>query len=632
MNDFPLNQEIVAESHLRCINSGLSNENIFSKVILTGKDLEDVLYRNKFLISIAEPFMKILNDFVKSSNFLTILTDNKGIILRIFGNDVMLKEASNLKMVPGASMAEKDIGTNAMGMVLHHKKPLQLVSNDHFIKAYHRWTCSCAPVFDVNGDLIATLDLTGDVDFVHAHTLGMVVAASYALSNALKVKKFQDKILESKINLESIFNSIPYAIISSDLSGRITFFNSYFVEYFGYSPVNIQNKKMWDFFEGWNEIIDTLNNKQQFLDVDVKVTASKNVLYYSLSAYPKFGYDNELNEIIFVFKDIKKERKNTEKLVFKKAIYTFDKIVTENKRIKDIIEFCKKISDSKSTVLITGESGTGKEVIAQSIHNYSQRKDNSFIAVNCGALPKTLIESELFGYDEGSFTGAIKGGKPGKFEEANSGTIFLDEIGEMPLDMQTNLLRVIEESYITRVGSSIPIPVNIRIIAATNKDLFSEVERGTFRKDLYYRLNVLPVYLPPLRERISDIPFLVSYFMTKLSKKLNKKPVNIHDDYMSMLMEYNWNGNIRELENFVEMIINTEKLPDNIESNKHIVLKNNINVQELHFNSLKDLEKSHIMKVLKHTDTNIMKSAKLLGISRNTLYKKINDYSIVIDK
>lgn len=621
-------KNIIEESHKRCTFLGLSPDNIYSKRILSGKELNDVLTENKQLINIAEPFMKLLNDFVKSSNFLTILTDNQGIILRIFGNDKMLKEASNLKMIPGASMAEEDIGTNAMGTVLYCKSPLQLIADDHFVKAYHRWTCSCAPVIDSENKVIGTLDLTGDTDFVHTHTLGMVVAASYALTNALKAQDYHNQILKAKLNLESIFNSIPYAIITADIYGNILYFNDYFIEYFAYDKHTVTSKKMWDFFDGWNNVLDTLNQNNTFLDEDVYVSANKNVLQFSLSAYPVFSSKNSLNEIVFIFKDVKKVRKLANRIMGRKAVYTFDKIITENQIMLEIIDFCKKVADSKSTVLITGESGTGKEIFAQSIHNFGKRKEESFIAVNCGALPKTLIESELFGYADGAFTGAKRGGQAGKFELSDGGTIFLDEIGEMPLDMQINLLRVIEEGYLTRVGSSIPIPVDVRIIAATNKDLRQEVKNGNFRKDLFYRLNVLPVHLPPLRERKMDIPLLITYFMNYLSKRLNKKPIFIPNDYMNQLLDYKWQGNIRELENFVELIINTEKLPDNIDLQHLNVETIKTEHKESNLVSLATIEESHIRKVLEYNDFNIMKSAKVLGISRNTLYRKMSDFDI----
>lgn len=622
-------QQRISRSHQRCIDAGLSKDMIFSQKILSGQELKEVLDNKKVLIKTAEPFMKQLNDFVQSANFLTILTDQEGIILQVFGNDYILKEASNLKMVPGASMAENCIGTNAMGTVLVEKIPMQLVADDHFIKCYHRWTCSCAPIKDPDGKIIGTLDLTGNTDFVHPHTLGMVVAAAHALENMLGVHNYQKKLIQSKTNIEQMLNAIPAGVISTDLSGNILFLNNELLSLFGFDRHNAYQKKIWEFFEGWNNVRSTLLHNQSFLDEDVNVFANKNTVQLNLSAYPIYNVNNELDEIVFVFKDVKKVRKLADRIMGRKAVYTFDKIITQNSHFQDVLDFCKKISDSKSSILITGESGTGKEIIAQSIHNYSSRKNDSFIAVNCGAIPKTLIESELFGYVEGAFTGAKRSGSAGKFEIADGGTLFLDEIGEMPLDMQTNLLRVIEEAYITRVGSSTPIPVNVRIISATNRDLQKEVENGNFRKDLYYRLNVLPIHLPPLRERKDDIPLLIHYFMNNLSIRLNKKPIHIPHEYMERIIHYPWHGNIRELENFVELIINTERLPLQFEMNKQLSSEVFIHHEE-HQLSLSEMEKVHISEVLLKNNFNIQKSASILGITRGTLYRKIDEYQIKI--
>lgn len=325
-------------------------------------------------------------------------------------------------------------------------------------------------------------------------------------------------------------------------------------------------------------------------------------------------------------------RKLGEKLSNGKAIYTFDKIIGRNAEFLKIMEYAKKISDSKSTILITGESGTGKEVFAQAIHNYSSRKDNFFVAVNCGAIPVNLIESELLGYEDGAFTGAKKGGNAGKFEIADGGTIFLDEIGEMSLDMQVRLLRVIEEGVINRIGSARPSPVNVRIIAATNKDLDEEVRTGNFRKDLFYRLNVLPIHLPPLRERQEDIDLLLDYYMNKISKKLGKKKIYLNNNLLDKFLHYEWPGNIRELENIVELIVNTEEVSMDViyRMRPHIIIgdhlsKDNTAIEDM---KLENVEKNHIIKVLKNFRCNISLSAKAMGIGRNTLYRKMEKYNI----
>lgn len=325
-------------------------------------------------------------------------------------------------------------------------------------------------------------------------------------------------------------------------------------------------------------------------------------------------------------------RKSLERLSNSQAIYTFDKMVGMDKNFINTVEYAKKISDNRSTVLITGESGTGKEIFAQAIHNYSSRRDMHFIAVNCGAMPSNLIESELFGYEEGAFTGAKKGGNIGKFEAADGGSIFLDEIGEMPLEMQVRLLRVIEEGVISRIGSSKQIPINFRIIAATNKDLEEEVKKGKFRKDLFYRLNVFPIYLPSLRERKDDIPILIDYYMNKICKKQNKSKRKIDKSLMQKFVDYEWPGNIRELQNTIERMINTEDIPKEIlKQHKLDIIANASNSEDFIKSEdmkLETVEKNHIIKVLKSFCGNVSLAADAMGIGRNTLYRKIKKYNI----
>ncbi len=281
--------------------------------------------------------------------------------------------------------------------------------------------------------------------------------------------------------------------------------------------------------------------------------------------------------------------------------------------------------------MLHGESGTGKELFAQAIHNGSMRRDRAFIAINCAALPETLIESELFGYEEGSFTGSKKGGQTGKFELANGGTIFLDEVGDIPLFTQVKLLRVIQEKKISRIGSAIEVPVDIRIVAATHKDLKEEVQKGNFRKDLYYRLNVININIPPLRDRMEDLPLLARHFVNKLSAKLGKKNISVAEDFIDKIKSYCWPGNIRELENAIERAINL--VDDNgVLTSDYLYFdssppsRNDEKVTEV--KSLKEIEKETIINALNLYKGNILKVSAKLGIGRNTLYRKIKEYDI----
>lgn len=608
---------------------GVDFSRIYSKKIIDGDKLQRRLEEKRELILAAEPFMNQLYSFVKGSNFFSILTDEEGCILSVIGDEDILSEAFSLRMIPGAYMDEASIGTNAMGTSLAEGMPVQVSGEEHFIKAYHRWTCSGAPIRDISGKIIGALDLTGYSENVHPHTLGMVVAAANAIERMLQVKNYSEEAVLSKLYTETIIDSIQAGILTADLDGNLKVVNKYVANMFGYTQEEMKKIKIWNLFEGWEKVKHVILSKNNFSDEDVFVNSRKNKLRFNLSAYPVVDKKGNIRDIVFVFKEVKKVRKLANKIMGRQAIYTFDKIIGKNEDFLKTVEFAKKVSDSKSTILIMGESGTGKEVFAQAIHNNSNRSEEPFIAMNCGAIPKNLIESELFGYEEGAFTGAKRGGHPGKFEIADGGTVFLDEIGEMPLDMQTRLLRVIEEGTVRRIGGTEEIIVDIRIIAATNKDLEKEVKKGNFRKDLFYRLNVLPLRLPPLRNRKEDIPLLIDYFMNRISKKLNKKMVEIPENYMNYLLEYQWPGNIRELENFIELIINTEYIPTGLHKNNAQINKDELDLkpkQECY--KLEHVEKEHIIKVLKMCEGNMTLSAKNLGIGRNTLYRKVKKYNI----
>lgn len=621
----------VEKSHNRCENLGVERTRVVSKRILKGHALDKRLHKEHKFIEIAEPFMNHLYNFVKGSEFFAVLTDKEGCILSMVGDEHILSNAFSYAMVPGAFMDEASIGTNAMGTALAEQSPVQVSGEEHYIQAYHQWTCSGAPIRDTKGEILGCIDLTGMSKNVHSHTLGMVVAAANAIEKILEGKDYNQQLTEAMIYTETILNSIPIAIMTTDLDGKIISSNPSVFRALGFRLEELSNLTIQQIMPDFNEIKSVVTMKRSIIDEEMAVLSKFNKVMFNVSCYPILDLKNKVSHIIYIFKDVKKLRKLANKIMGRRAIYTFDKIIGDDEVFLNTVSFAKKIADSRSTVLIMGESGTGKEIFAQAIQNFSNRSEEPFVAINCGAIPKNLIESELFGYEEGAFTGAKRTGQPGKFEIADGGTIFLDEIGEMPLDMQTRLLRVIEESTVSRIGSTKEMPVNVRIIAATNKDLVEEVKNGNFRKDLFYRLNVLPINLPSLRERTEDIPALVDYFMKRISKRLNKKSVQIPDAYMTYLKNYNWPGNIRELENLIELIINTETIPAyGIVKERHV--KKEPLPMDIELVSLETKEKEHIYQVLKFYSGNITLAAKCLNVGRNTLYRKLEKYKIDCSK
>jgi two-component system response regulator AtoC len=323
--------------------------------------------------------------------------------------------------------------------------------------------------------------------------------------------------------------------------------------------------------------------------------------------------------------------KNTEK-----ELRDYCPIIGECYNAKNLIKMISKVAQTEAPVFLRGESGTGKSLVAETIHGHSKRRDKPFMTINCPAIPAMLLESELFGHEKGSFTGAIKT-KEGKFEVANGGTVFLDEIGDLTIDLQVKILRIIQNKEFERVGGVKTFKTDVRIIAATNMDVERAVQEGRFREDLFYRLNVLPIYLPSLRERKEDIPMLAEHFMNIYSKKNNKKFNKIPDDVMNMLSEYAWPGNIRELENVIERAIILGKEPElkrtdfNLIGTKFRVPEAASDTADLKQPgpiNLKDMEYKKLVDALQKTSGNISQTAKILGISRDTLYRRMKKHGI----
>ncbi|MBN2514759.1 MAG: sigma-54-dependent Fis family transcriptional regulator [Deltaproteobacteria bacterium] len=317
----------------------------------------------------------------------------------------------------------------------------------------------------------------------------------------------------------------------------------------------------------------------------------------------------------------------------------FDIIGTSTEMLK-IYDIIKRVAPTTTSILITGETGTGKELIANAIHKNSPRKDDPFIKINCAAIAENLLESELFGYEKGAFTGAVNR-KPGRFELAHKGTLFLDEVGELPKDMQVKLLRVIQDQEFERVGGLRTIKVDVRLITATNRDLFQDVKKNRFREDLYYRLNVLPIPIPPLRARKEDIPMLTDYFLDKFNKKLSRNILNVEQDVREAFLKYEWPGNIRELENLLERLVllaqddtlRIEDLPSEIESPDEMLSATDLrkpvkSFKEIIKSKTAEIEKQMIITALDECGGNVSKAASRLGLSRKGLQLKMIKYDL----
>lgn len=451
---------------------------------------------------------------------------------------------------------------------------------------------------------------------------------------------------EMQSMLEAIFNATQDAISVVDQDCKGVMINPAYTKITGLSEKDVIGKPATvDIAEGESLHIKVIKTKQPIKGAFLKVGPSRKEVL--VNAAPII-VDGEMRGSVGVIHDISEisrlthELKQAKEIIRKlEAKYTFEDIVGKNATLLAAIDKARSAAATPATVLLRGESGTGKEIFAHSIHNSSERKYRQFVRVNCSALSEALLESELFGYEEGAFTGAKKGGKKGLFEEANGGTIFLDEIGEIPPSTQVKLLRVLQEREIVRVGGTKPIAIDVRIITATNRDLEAEIELGKFRKDLYYRLNVYPINIPPLRMRKGDIYDLAIFFVKKFNQQYGRNIKDISGEATEELQRYDWPGNVRELENTIgraiinmqtnETIISEVHLPQ-FERHPEAAVKYEQQavaaVEESLDQVLEKAEKGYIQHVLEQCENNKTKTAQMLGISLRSLYYKLEKYNL----
>ena len=453
------------------------------------------------------------------------------------------------------------------------------------------------------------------------------------IASKLMEEEKTEKIKLLAKELEIVLDAVDRGIVAVDAEGKIMHFNIKAAQLFRLDEKSVMHRDI-------GEILSEIN----FNDLRIRNISIKNKEFtYKKESYRVRGIYG-VNPIIvgvntvgfvFTFSNIS-EALNVVNDVIGSTIETeFHHIIGESQDLERVKEEARMAAESPSTVLIQGESGTGKELFARAIHFQGSRGRAPFIPINCAAIPEQLLESELFGYEEGAFTGAKRGGKAGKFELANKGTIFLDEIGDMPLHLQAKLLRVLQESAIEKIGGTEYIPIDVRIIAATNKNLEQKVIEGEFREDLYYRLNVIPLNIPPLRDRMEDIDILVDSLLKKCNRKLGKRIDAIGAEALRILRNYPWPGNVRELENTIEYAVNMCSGNEISEEDfpKRLKAEEDIEQDRVHgkIMTIQELESREIKKALRFCEGSkqpIDQAAELLGISRATLYRKIKEYQL----
>ncbi len=621
----------ILESWIRCKNYGVNPKKAAIHNVLTGNRLKDLQSQNKELIKISRPFMRHLYKFVEGSGIIVVLFNHEGYLLEIIGDEQVIKHAQTGNFVEGACWSEDSAGTNGVGTLLKVQKPIQIFGGQHYCRNFHRETGSSAPIFNPEGEFIGGLVMTGLYYKVNPHTLGMTVAAAMAIENELRINKALIEAYVANTYQKTVISSIPEALIAIDNDGQISLLNDNAKNLFFSQNRWVEHKNIREVFGDKNsDFFRLIERNQPLIDVEVRIFSDSEAKDYTLTSNPILSSNGEMMGKVIILNEIKRAKMLVTKMIGAKASLRFEDICGMNPGFLETIRQARMVSQSNSNVLLLGESGTGKDIFAQAIHNASKRRNGPYVAINCGAIPRDLISSELFGYTEGSFTGSKRGGNQGKFELADGGTIFLDEIAEMPLELQSALLRVIEDKSIIRIGGASVRPVDVRIIVATNKNLKEEVRKGNFREDLYYRANVFSIKMIPLRDRLDDIPLLIDYFINKHREIMEKDIDRFDEKVTSIFMNYPWPGNVRELQNVIERMMNysqTSELTADLIPEEILHFQKQASPTGEEFEAAKDIERQMIARML-HLNLSKSEIIKKLKISRSTLYRKMERYNL----
>ncbi|WP_419821283.1 sigma-54-dependent Fis family transcriptional regulator [Anoxybacterium hadale] len=590
--------------------------------------LDSILKENKWLMEIAEPIMQNLFNLVMNSHFLLVITDSCGYILDTIGDTDVNKKAENLRFERGMLWSDEEVGSNAIGIALDQNLQIQMAGADHYCLTHHEWTCAAAPIHGLDGQVVGCINISGNAEEMHCHSLGIVAAAAFAIETQIRQRHSYDLMYTA-------LNSSSDGIILLDLDFRSIWMNEAAKNILGtsldelgrYDFRKIMTEFNWENEERWK-------SGRPSSRTDCKLKLNDQIFGCSASVSPILsdgrvtGFSVSFNKLEALFKTVNKVTGNH-------ASYTFDDIYFKDPLMGRTLQMAQKYAKYDGCILIEGESGTGKELFAQAIHNASSRSEGPFVAVNSSSLPRDLVESELFGYERGAFTGALKEGKPGKFELADHGTIFLDEIGEMPLEFQAKLLRVAQLHSVQRLGGKYEKKLDLRIIVATNRNLKEEVLQKRFREDLYFRFNVLKLNIPPLRERPEDIACCAQRFLNHFNDRYPDQKKEITEGFIRSLQAYDWPGNVRELQNYIEKTFYLSQntfLSDQIplvDSGEPVGLEQTEKTRNRKAGlTLEQIETENIMEMLKDCGGSVELAAERLAISRAALYRRLKKYGI----
>lgn len=601
----------IASSWERSLNHGVNLTRPVPKVLNRSK-LKERLEKLREFLEAMEFAVQCLFKSAEGLHCAIGYVDSDGYVLRLLGDSELLQLLERLGFVVGANWREEYAGTTAVGITLSTGQPAQVLHAEHFCEDLKQFSCTAAPVIDPeDGRMAGVIDFVFRIQHHHPTLIGMATQIAKVIELTVEKGRKEREEIFRDLSIQLTLDHMDKGVIIADKEGRIRRLNLKAIDILGLDResivgTNIAEIQYLNKFRTENKTQGTIEVKGTLINIDMK---------------PITYLDRTIGDLFVL--ELNKQYSD-----FKKYKQAIPEVVGDSTVYKEILKKAFNAAKYNCNILITGETGTGKEVIARLIHEHSERKSGPLIIINCGAIPKELVGSELFGYESGAFTGARQKGMVGKFELAHKGTLVLDEISEMPLDAQVYLLRVIEDRTVTRLGSSISKPVDVRIIAISNKDLTREVEEGRFRSDLLFRLNVFKIHIPPLRDRREDIITLSYHFLKLFSAAYKKSIEGIAKATLNSLLENPWPGNVRELKNAIEhavIVCDSNRIePHHLPTDKMILGDPNLNLKEVPSDYILILAKN----AYDRCRGNISRMAKMLGVSRPTVYAWLKKYNI----
>jgi transcriptional activator for dhaKLM operon len=597
-------------------------------VTVSSNALTSIMRAQQDLITIATPFIEDIHQFTEGSEYAILLADGAACVLLVGGEQRAIDWAAGYGLYQGTYWSESNAGTNALGLVLQEAMPIQVVGAEHYFAALHGIVTAAAPIHDVRGRIIGLLGLAGPLSSPTSHSLGLVMSAARAIGNQLQANWYLEETNQHLSQVNAILGVITEGVIVWNQQGEIRHVNEQAADMLQLNPRTVVGRPLTDVLRLPPELTAAIEQGSELRDVELSLQALDQDVRCVVTLRPIFEAAAQPTSYVALLNPIEHVRRIAQQQYGAQTGLSIEDVQADSSSMYRVVRQARTAARGTAPVLILGEGGVGKNLLARAIHNDGARARRPFVDINCRAIPHELMAREILGHEQDTNTR----GQPSKFELAEGGTLLLDQIENLTLELQAALLHVIETRHVTRLGSSTPIPVDVRIIGATTENLEELVAQGSFMSHLYYRFGVFKIEIPPLRDRVEDIPLLAERFLARQTAR-EERAIWIEDEAVRFLLRYPWPGNVRELESALERamsqsrdhVIRPADLPEMVRNGRVLTGRHPLAQPVL---SVDEAEREAILRAGWACDGRVTEMARLLGIGRSTLWRKMRRLAI----